>query len=206
MSERENTSGRRIGPSGQATRERLLDATYEVILERGYTAATTKNVARRAGVTEPALYVYFESKRDLVITAIRERFLPPALTAEEVNPAPGQTPRQFLVSFVQKTYKRWEYLLPALGGVLGDPDIAAALWDDPPGGGSIQGLEDLTDYLSDQQEAGVVRASLDPALLARIVVAAALYQAWLSKLLGARAPKPGIRKFAEAVVDMILRE
>jgi AcrR family transcriptional regulator len=43
-------------------RERLLAAAGEVFAEKGYRGATTRDIAERAGITEPMLFRYFGSK------------------------------------------------------------------------------------------------------------------------------------------------
>jgi AcrR family transcriptional regulator len=47
----------------RATEERLLDAALETFLARGYDAATTGEMARRAGVAAGTFYVHFRDKR-----------------------------------------------------------------------------------------------------------------------------------------------
>lgn len=44
----------------------LVDATVEVISERGLDQATTNHIAERAGVSVGSLYQYFEDKNDLI--------------------------------------------------------------------------------------------------------------------------------------------
>lgn len=53
-------------------RQRLLDATVELVAERGYAATTTVQVAERAGVSRGALLHHFPSKNDLVIAAVEQ--------------------------------------------------------------------------------------------------------------------------------------
>jgi AcrR family transcriptional regulator len=48
-------------------RRRIKDAALEVFLERGYAAATTREIARRAGVAQGTLFLYVRDKRDLVL-------------------------------------------------------------------------------------------------------------------------------------------
>jgi AcrR family transcriptional regulator len=51
------------------TRERLLRATIDVLLKRGYTGLTTAQVEEHAGVSSGARVHHFRSKADLVIAA-----------------------------------------------------------------------------------------------------------------------------------------
>jgi AcrR family transcriptional regulator len=51
-------------------REQLLDCAADLFAKSGYARATTAELARAAGVTEPIIYRHFNSKRDLFIALI----------------------------------------------------------------------------------------------------------------------------------------
>jgi AcrR family transcriptional regulator len=53
-----------------ATRERLLDATIECLVELGYAGTTTTEVVRRAGVSRGAQVHHYPTKAELVEEAI----------------------------------------------------------------------------------------------------------------------------------------
>lgn len=50
-------------------REKLLKATIEVLVDRGYNGLTTKEVAARAGLSNGALVHHFGTKADLIMAA-----------------------------------------------------------------------------------------------------------------------------------------
>jgi AcrR family transcriptional regulator len=53
-------------------RERLIDAGYTVLSERGYEATTVKEVAHVAGVSPGLFHYYFASKEELLVAVLRE--------------------------------------------------------------------------------------------------------------------------------------
>jgi AcrR family transcriptional regulator len=53
-----------------ATRERLLLATFESLVEVGYARTSTPEVLRRSGVSRGALLHHFPTKSDLVTAAV----------------------------------------------------------------------------------------------------------------------------------------
>jgi AcrR family transcriptional regulator len=59
------------GERSAATREKLLDAAIECLVELGYARITTTDVAERAGVSRGAQLHHFPSKVELVTSAIR---------------------------------------------------------------------------------------------------------------------------------------
>ena len=53
-------------------RTQLLSVAAKIFAERGYARATTAELARAAGVTEPIIYRHFSSKKDLFIALIEQ--------------------------------------------------------------------------------------------------------------------------------------
>lgn len=56
--------------TGAKRREQLLDTALNLFSLYGYAGATTAQIARESGVTEPIIYRHFKSKRDLFIALI----------------------------------------------------------------------------------------------------------------------------------------
>lgn len=54
------------------TRRRILDATVELLAERGYTGTSTRQIAARAGVSEASIFKYYPSKDNLLMTIVTE--------------------------------------------------------------------------------------------------------------------------------------
>lgn len=57
-------------PEENPTRLRLLAAATELFAEKGYQGATTRELAKRAGVTEKTLFTHFHAKSELFVAAI----------------------------------------------------------------------------------------------------------------------------------------
>lgn len=56
-----------LGPRAQRTIARILDATREVFLTRGYSGTTIDEIARGADVSRASFYTYFPSKREVLL-------------------------------------------------------------------------------------------------------------------------------------------
>lgn len=70
---------RRVGPRkkpqqdrSRETVEAIVEATTQLLVERGYRGATTERIARRAGVSVGSLYQYFPTK-EAILAAVMER-------------------------------------------------------------------------------------------------------------------------------------
>jgi AcrR family transcriptional regulator len=57
----------------EATREALIEATAQIILDEGYAAATSRRVAAKAGVKAALVHYYFPSMDDLFVAVLRDR-------------------------------------------------------------------------------------------------------------------------------------
>jgi AcrR family transcriptional regulator len=63
---------RKLTPKSEATRARILEAALHVFRERGFQAATMREIASEAGMALGAAYYYFDSK-DAIVTAFYEQ-------------------------------------------------------------------------------------------------------------------------------------
>lgn len=57
-----------LGPRAQRTIARIVEATREVFLTRGYAGTTIDEIARAADVSRASFYTYFPTKRDVLLT------------------------------------------------------------------------------------------------------------------------------------------
>lgn len=93
-------------PKGRKTLQAILDATYDLIIAEGPTAASQKSIAERANVTQSAVRHYFPTKEDLLLaffsTGIErlQRLLKAKL--EEI----GSDPRTQLLEIAALHYSR----------------------------------------------------------------------------------------------------
>jgi TetR/AcrR family transcriptional regulator len=63
-------SARSVRPSADPTRERILGAALDLFSQRSFEGATTREIAARAGVTQPLVNYHFRSKDDLWRAAV----------------------------------------------------------------------------------------------------------------------------------------
>lgn len=64
-----NSKSQRKRRDGQATRERLIQATVEILSREGLGAVSTARVARNAGIVQSGFYAHFASLEDCVVVA-----------------------------------------------------------------------------------------------------------------------------------------
>lgn len=54
------------------TAQKIIDATMELLKEKGYVATTTKDIAKKALVNESTIFRKFKSKKDIVVMGIEQ--------------------------------------------------------------------------------------------------------------------------------------
>lgn len=66
-------SGEKAKKKDSGKRERILDAAVRVFAKSGYQEARVADVAKAAGVADGTIYLYFESKEDLLVKLFEDR-------------------------------------------------------------------------------------------------------------------------------------
>ena len=66
-------TSRRVGATTSKTRDTLLDAVEQLMLESGHSSVSYRAVANRAGVTGGLVQYYFPTRDELFVAAIRRR-------------------------------------------------------------------------------------------------------------------------------------
>lgn len=56
---------------GIATREKLVNAAWQLFTDKGYFKTNAKDIAMRAGVATGSFYAYFNNKKELIIELLR---------------------------------------------------------------------------------------------------------------------------------------
>lgn len=65
--------------------EELIRAAVALFGEQGFAATNLKDVAKRAGVSKGTVYLYFKSKEDLLLAAVRTSVVPIVDAADELE-------------------------------------------------------------------------------------------------------------------------
>ncbi|MQY04201.1 TetR/AcrR family transcriptional regulator [Actinomadura macrotermitis] len=213
-----------MAPATESMRDRILAAAIEVIRGRGIVAATTKEIARAAGVSEGSLYNHFANKTALFAAALGEVTSGARAAMAELLGAAGQgTVEANLTRLAARMTAFYAELLPMTGPVLADPDLIAWLRADGPaeeqgeparpGGaaaGPVLGHAALIGYLEAEQRAGRLRPDAAPPYLAAALLGGCQQHAFLTRLAGPATVADGARlpadpaEFAAGLVRAVL--
>lgn len=64
---------RRTKEQSEQTRKTLIDTSFRLFCERGYSKTTLEEIAAASGVTRGALYWHFKGKEDILVTIFNEQ-------------------------------------------------------------------------------------------------------------------------------------
>lgn len=146
------------------TAERILDAAAELIAAHGYANTTTRAIAERAGVNEVTVFRRFENKVG-VLRALGERMGRRQAGRAAEHVAPSDDARATLLAFARMEIE----------GALVDNGLAMRLAYDARsvpevgealGSGAGANLAGLAEFMRERQEAGQLRADIDPIVMA----------------------------------------
>ena len=158
--------------TADARRLAVLDTACGVFSKSSYRGATTAEIAREAGISEPILYRHFGSKRDLYLACLDEAWRTFREVAEQ---AIADDPSSCLgaiadVYMAKRTRIRMVDLwIQALTEASEDAVIAAALRT------QVREVHDfIADVIRGGQERGVVNADRDPVAESWLFVAGGL--------------------------------
>ncbi|MFD7320481.1 TetR/AcrR family transcriptional regulator [Streptomyces sp. NPDC059875] len=151
------------------TSERLIEATRELLWERGYVGTSPKAIQQAAGAGQGSMYHHFAGKPDLALAAIRRTAEEMRATAEAVLGGAGTA------------YARLEgYLLRErevlrgcpVGRLTMDPDLVASEELRAPVDETLDWLRGrLAGVVQEGLDSGELTGPLDPAELAATIVA-----------------------------------
>jgi AcrR family transcriptional regulator len=158
--------------TAEARRQVVLDTACHVFSKSSYRGATTAEIAREAGISEPILYRHFGSKRDLYLACLDEAWRAFREVAEEAIAADPESCLGAIgdVYMAKRARIRMVDLwIQALIEASEDRVIATALRR------QVREVHDfLADVIRDGQARGVIAADRDPVAEAWIFVAAGL--------------------------------
>jgi AcrR family transcriptional regulator len=166
----------------EARRQAVLSSACRAFSKSSYRGATTAEIAREAGISEPILYRHFGSKRDLYLACLDEAW---TTFREEATTAMAEDPVGCLGVIADRYMAKGNRLrvvdlwIQALTEATDDPLIAKAVRQ------QIREVHDFfAEVIRDGQRRGVVHADRDPVAEAWIFVGGGLLATIDSRLGG----------------------
>jgi AcrR family transcriptional regulator len=173
-------------PLDEGVDEAILDATWQLLLEEGYSRMSIARVAEKARVGRPAIYRRYRDKSELVAAVIADK-------ASRVPPVDTGSTRDDLVARLE--FARRRFIVALAGTMVVEERNHPELLEQFRRGMVRPRQDEIAAALERGKERGEVRADLDSKLAAH-----ALMGSFLFHYMSAGRPPKG---WSERVVDML---
>lgn len=189
-------------------RDALLAAAERLVRERGARGVTTREIARRAGCSDSALYVHFAGKRQL-LESVCERWLPDLVGAlgsliERVGAGAVEDNLCDLATVAVRVYRD---MVPSMFAIAGDPELLqchqAAM--KAAGRGPLRGIEGIAAYIAAEQRLGRVRSAADVTMAANLLLGSCWQRAALAHYFGEDLIAVDDATYARGVAAAVMR-
>ncbi|GAB4343986.1 MAG: hypothetical protein Kow0099_22970 [Candidatus Abyssubacteria bacterium] len=167
----------RIKPENR--KQEILETALKVFVRENYQGATTAKIAKAAGITEPVIYMHFESKKELFLEVIRksrEDMLEWNKKVLQENEDPIKRYQIFTDMFKYYTteFKRDAALIWAVAATVNDPEIKAEIRRTDE-----EVIKQLTDDIRKAIEERKITSRHSPDVMARIIHGINSHLSWL---------------------------
>lgn len=188
---------------GPDKRQRILDAALKVFASRGFYNAKVSEIAKKAGVADGTIYLYFANKDDVLIQLFEDRmeYIISRLT-QDLSRSTG-TPLDRIRSLIHLHVDLATH----------DPDLAEFITVELRQSGTfireyenpqfIEYLRILRDLVVEGQRDGYIRPTLDSRLIVRAIFGA-IDEVLLTLTLASRSRSVDIRLSADQLADLLL--
>jgi AcrR family transcriptional regulator len=184
--------------------ERILEAARAVFLEHGI-AATTAEVARRAGVAEGSIFKRFATKGDLFRAAMQMDLDEPEWLKTLLMAREGEDPRQVLMQVGMQAVDFFRRIIPLVmmqwssgkhyGGV---PEHLVG-----PSSPPLRALKALSAFIEREVRAGRMRRH-QPEIVARMIMGSIQSYVFFEILLRAQAKMPlPVEEYLREIINVL---
>ncbi|MEX2238768.1 MAG: TetR/AcrR family transcriptional regulator [Dehalococcoidia bacterium] len=181
----------------------LIDAATAVFAEKGYDAATTREIADRAGCSEGLIHRYFNGKRGLLMTLLENKAQ--ELAAELRSDLPvGESLaaeiEQILLWQVETMWQRRDFMRTSISRATIDPELGRSL------GEAINQhrLGAIAERLELQRAAGRIASKADVQTAARVINGFSFAEGFMAQVVFAM-PRDEVRDFCVRTAQLLAR-
>jgi AcrR family transcriptional regulator len=193
--------------------QKILEAAIKIFSEKGYSAATTSEIAKEAGVAEGTIFRYFKTKKDLLrgILIRLVNLVGSKVVLEGIEKilldADKKDIRQVFKEIVYDRLKLAESLYPMIRVVMTEAiyheDVREALYKNI----IEKALEMFKKFYGVMVEKGIMRADIDATTVFRLIVAniglLVLQKNWFSKNIAIKNMDEELDQVVEIILNGI---
>lgn len=200
----EQTQARRRGRPPAGAREAILTAAWDLISEEGLATLTTREVARRAGVSEASVFYHFGDKAGLLEQVVLTGLAP----LKAPGPSPGGEPLASTLGRLATALEAFfDHAMPVLAAVQSDAALRRSFVRRLVDGdlGPHRGVQMLSQQLTMMSADGLANPGVNPDAAALLLIGACFMRSWERQMTGTeRAPTlPGLPDVVHTLAQLL---
>ncbi len=153
----------------EARRRQIIMGAAQIFSEKGYHKATTRQIAKAAGISEGTIYNYFENKRDLLLGMIE--VMAAQSVREVIQTQAEDNPKTLITALLMDRFEllsnHGRFMAPIFAEVFADEALREAVYQKV----ISPTINFLEQYLQRQVDVGAFRP-VNPMIVARSLVGA----------------------------------
>ncbi|MCB9077790.1 MAG: TetR/AcrR family transcriptional regulator [Anaerolineaceae bacterium] len=186
----------------EARRTQILMGAAQVFAKKGFHRATTKEIARQAGVAEGTIYNYFDNKRDLLLAMVE--MLATRSIKANILEHPPDDPKEFFSLLLHDRYqllKEYGHIMaPMIAEIFSDPDLREAIYRSI----LMPVAEPIEQYIQHRIDSGEFKP-VNPIVITRALIGSiGLNTAFQLSGVDARYETISVEAMVEQIVEMFL--
>ena len=183
----EETQARRRGRPPAGAREAILAAAWDLISEEGLATLTTREVAKRAGVSEASVFYHFGDKAGLLEQVVLTGLAPLKAPGPDTAGGPGGASLAATLGRLATALEAFfDHAMPVVAAVQSDASLRHSFAKRLVAGdlGPHRGVQLLSQQLTMLSADGLVDPGVDPAAASLLLIGACFLRSWERQMTG----------------------
>lgn len=185
-------------------RPQIVAAAEELIRSQGLAHATTKAIAAKAGCSEGALYVHFQSRSQLLLAVLEESLPDMLIPLRALEEAVGKaTPRENLQRALLAIYAFHQRVVPSICALFSEPQLLAEYRNSllAQNKGPQGAIARLRKYIAAEQKLGRIAPHVDAQVAAITLMANSFFRSFTGQFFADRQRfEPYCRRLVAKVI------
>jgi len=180
-------------------------AAQKLMVSKGLTGVTTREISKEVGCSEGALYVHFKGRLDLLLAMLEEN-LPDMLgPLQTLRESIGRgSAQENLMQALCGIFRFHQGVVPRSAGLFAEPELLAAYRNSlrRQGKGPHLSMKVLEEYIRSEQQLGRIASHVDAKVAASLMMSSSFFRAFVDSFFG-KTMQPAWSEFAKQLVATI---
>ena len=187
-------------------RSDILRAAESLMRSHGLSGVTTRQISKKVGCSEGALYVHFKGRLELLLAMLEESLPSMLKPLETLRESVGSgSPQENLVRSLGGIFKFHQRIVSASAGLFAEPELLAAYRNSlrQHGKGPHLSMRVLEEYILSEQRLARIDSKINAKLASYLLMAASFFRAFNEQFF-AKSMQPVWSTFVEQIVATVV--